>query len=426
MTRTGFGAFRAERDGPTPGAILMRRLDELAEFSSEKNALTRLYLSPEYKAAALQVMAWMSEASMEAMIDAVGNVVGRYAGRAPNLPVLLLGSHIDTVRNAGKYDGNLGVLAAIGAVAELNRGGERLPFAIEVIAFGNEEGVRFPVALTGSRTVAGTLDPADLDVEDRDGVSVREALQHFGCNPFDIPAIPRQRRDVLGYVEIHIEQGPVLEAEDLPVGVVTSINGASRFDVEVKGHAGHAGTVPMSLRKDALAAAAEMMLAVERCGAAKSDLVATVGRIEAQPGAVNVIPDKARFTIDIRAPTDAERLAAIGDIEREFRVIAARRGVGIEIKRTYEEAAATCEPWLVKQLEAAVTRAGIRALRLPSGAGHDGLAISALCPIGMLFVRCKGGISHNPAESITVEDADVALRVTLDFLRNFQPAEAGN
>src|SRR5262245_28199960 len=426
MTRTGFGAFRAEGEGPTPGATLMRRLDELAEFSSEKNALTRLYLSHEYKAAALQVMAWMSEAGMEAMIDAVGNVVGRYAGRSSNPPSLLLGSHIDTVRNAGKYDGNLGVLAAIGAVAELNRAGERLPFAIEVIAFGNEEGVRFPVALTGSRTVAGTLDPADLDAEDADGISVREALQHFGCNPFDIPAIPRRRGDVLGYVEIHIEQGPVLEAEGLPVGVVTAINGASRFEVEVKGHAGHAGTVPMGLRKDALAAAAEMVLAVERRGAATSDLVATVGRIEAHPGAVNVIPDKAHFTIDVRAPADAERLAAIGDIERELRAIAARRGVGIEMKRTYEEAAAACEPWLVKQLEAAIARGGIRVLRLPSGAGHDGLAISALCPIGMVFVRCRGGISHNPAESITVEDADVAVRVTLDFMRNFQTAEAGH
>jgi allantoate deiminase len=404
----------------------MKRLDELAEFSSEKNALTRLYLSPEYKAAALQVTAWMSQAGMEATIDAVGNVVGRYAGSAPNVLALLLGSHIDTVRNAGKYDGNLGVLAAIGAVAELNRVGERLPFAIEVIAFGNEEGVRFPVALTGSRTVAGTLDPADLDAEDADGISVREALQHFGCNPFDIPAIPRRRGDVLGYVEMHIEQGPVLEAEDLPVGVVTAINGASRFDVEVKGHAGHAGTVPMGLRKDALAAAAEMLLAVERRGAATSNLVATVGRIEAQPGVVNVIPDKARFTIDLRAPADAERRAAISDIEREFRTIAVRREVGIDLKRTYEEAAATCAPWVVKQLEAAVARAGIRTLRLPSGAGHDGLAMSALCPIGMLFVRCKGGISHNPAESITVEDADVALGVMLDFLRNFHPPEASH
>src|SRR5262249_32739468 len=298
MTRTGFGAFRAEGEGPTPGATLMRRLDELAEFSSEKNALTRLYLSHEYKAAALQVMACMSGAAMEAMIDGVGNIVGRYAGRPSNPPPLPLGSHIDTVRNAGKYDGNLGVLVAIAAVAELNRAGQRLPFPIEVIAFGNEEGVRFPVALTGSRTMAGTLDPAELDAEDEQGVSVRVALQHFGCNPFDIPSIPRRRDDVLAYVEIHIEQGPVLESEELPVGVVTAINGASRFEIEVGGHAGHAGTVPMGLRKDALAAASEMILAIERRAAATPNLVATVGRIEIQPGAVNVIPERACFTLD--------------------------------------------------------------------------------------------------------------------------------
>jgi allantoate deiminase len=421
MSTTRFGTV--ERHGL--GASLIRRLDDLAEFSSEKNALTRLYLTPEHKAAALQIMAWMSEAGMKATIDAVGNVVGRYEANAPGLPALLLGSHIDTVRNAGKYDGNLGVLAAIAAVAELDRAGERLPFAIEVIAFGEEEGVRFPVALTGSRAVAGTLDPAALDAEDRGGISVREALQHFGCNPFDIPAVPRRREAVLGYVEVHIEQGPVLEAEDLPVGVVTAIAGASRFEIEVNGQAGHAGTVPMGLRKDALAAAAEMILAVERRGSATPSLVATVGRIEARPGAANVIPDTARFSIDIRAPADADRAAAIGDLEREFQTIAARRTVGVKMKRTYQEPAAACEPWLVEQLEAAITRQGIRTLRLPSGAGHDGLAMVALCPIGMLFVRCKGGVSHNPAESITVEDADVAVRVLLDFLRHFRAAESG-
>ena len=423
MSTTRFGTFGVERHGL--GATLIRRLDDLAEFSSEKNALTRLYLTPEHKAAALQIMAWMSEAGMKATIDAVGNVVGRYDANAPGLPALLLGSHIDTVRNAGKYDGNLGVLAAIAAVAELDRASERLPFAIEVIAFGEEEGVRFPVALTGSRAVAGTLDPAALDAEDRDGISVRQALQHFGCNPFDIPAVPRQRQAVLGYVEVHIEQGPVLEAEGLPLGVVTAIAGASRFEIQVNGQAGHAGTVPMGLRKDALAAAAEMILAVERRAAATPSLVATVGRIDARPGAANVIPDTARFSIDIRAPADADRTAAISDLEREFQIIASRRTVGVEMKRTYDEPAAACEPWLVEQLEAAVSRLGIRTLRLPSGAGHDGLAMVALCPIGMLFVRCKGGISHNPAESITVEDAAVAVRVLLDFLRHFRAAESG-
>jgi allantoate deiminase len=237
-TSTTGGAF---------GPALLERLDALAEFTDEPGGvLTRLFLSPEHKAAALQVKHWMTMAGMTVGIDAVGTVVGRYEGEGPGRPALLLGSHIDTVRNAGKYDGNLGVLAAIAAVAELNRTAERRPFAIEVLAFGDEEGVRFPVTLLGSRAIAGTLEPHALDAEDTNRVSVREALQHFGCDPFDIPGVPRRKEDVLGYVELHIEQGPVLEAEDLPIGIVTAINGASRFAVEVTGEAGHAGTVPMA------------------------------------------------------------------------------------------------------------------------------------------------------------------------------------
>jgi allantoate deiminase len=402
------------------GAAVMARLEGLAGFTEMPGELTRLYLSPAHKAAALQVKHWMVQAGMDATIDAVGNVVGRYEGTAPGLPALLLGSHIDTVRNAGRYDGTLGVVAAIQAVAELHASGERRPFAIEVLAFGDEEGVRFPVTLTGSRAVAGTLDPAALDAEDANRMSVREALQQFDCNPFEIPDVPRRQQDVLGYVELHIEQGPVLEAEDLPVGVVTAINGASRFLVDLTGEAGHAGTVPMALRRDALAAAAEMILAVERRAAATPELVATVGLIEALPGAVNVIPGAARFTIDIRAPADGARTEAIGDLERELRAIADRRGIQMTMRRTYDAPAATCATWLVEGLEAAAARAGIRPRRLPSGAGHDGLAMVDLCPIGMLFVRCKGGISHHPAEQVTAEDAGAAVRVLLDFLRHVE------
>ena len=405
-----------------PGEALMARLDDLARFTDQPGALTRLYLSPAHKAATRQVAAWMEEAGMAAEVDAVANVAGRYEGERPGLPAVLLGSHIDTVRDAGRYDGNLGVIAAIQAVAELNRRGERLPFAVEVLAFGDEEGVRFPTALAGSRAVAGTFDPATLDARDADGVSVREALEAFGCDPSAIPSIARRRDQALAYVEVHIEQGPVLEAEGLPVGVVTAINGASRFKAEVTGEAGHAGTVPMGLRKDALAAAAEMVLAVERRAAAAPELVGTVGRLEVAPGAVNVIPAAARFTIDLRAPDDAVRNAAAADIENAFRDTAVRRGVELRLERTYDEPARACDPALIEQLAATVEHAGIRPRRLPSGAGHDGLAMAALCPIGMLFVRCEGGISHNPAESITTEDADVAVRVLLDFLRRFRPA----
>jgi allantoate deiminase len=410
------------RAGRSAGEKVMARLDELARFSSDQGALTRLYLTPQHKAAALQVRAWMEEAGLEAHIDAVGNVVGRYEGTTPDLPALILGSHIDTVRNAGKYDGNLGVVAAIQALAALNERRERFPFAIEIVAFGDEEGVRFPVTLTGSRTLAGILDPAALDVEDAEGISIREALQQFGCNPFEIPEVPRRKDRVLGYVEVHIEQGPVLEVENLPLGVVTAIAGASRFRIEVKGVAGHAGTVPMRLRQDALAAAAEMMLAIERIAGETEDLVATVGCIEASPGAVNVIPSGTRFTLDIRSPSDNVRATAIARLTQEFAAIAKRRGVEHQIARSYDEAAATCAPWLIEQLEAAVVRTGNRAIRLPSGAGHDGLAMVALCPIAMLFVRCKGGISHNPAESITPEDADVAVRGLIEFLTRFAPS----
>jgi allantoate deiminase len=406
------------------GHRLMARLDRLAQFSDDRDQLTRLYLTPEHKAAALQVQTWMVEAGMSASIDAVGNASGRYESAAPDRPALLLGSHIDTVRNAGKYDGALGVLVAIAAVEELNWAGERLPFALEVFAFGDEEGVRFPVTLTGSRAVAGTLDPAALDAEDAEGISLREALQRFGCDPLQISGLQR-RRAVLGYIEVHIEQGPILEAEDLPLGVVTAINGASRFALEVTGEAGHAGTVPMRLRKDALAAAAEMVLAIERRASATPDLVATVGRLEALPGAVNVIPGTVRFTLDVRAPADALRAAVTHDLEQEVAGIAARRQVRLEISGTYDVPAATCAPQLIGQLEAAVARAGIRPLRLPSGAGHDALAMADLCPVGMLFIRCKGGISHNPAESVTIGDAGTAVRVLLDFLRHFEPAGAG-
>jgi allantoate deiminase len=426
VLRPAGSSLEAVRKPLRAGEIVMRRLDELAQFSSDPNALTRLYLTPEHKAAVGQVMAWMREAGMEAEIDAVGNVVGRYEGRRPDVRTLLIGSHIDTVGNAGKYDGSLGVIVGIQAVAELHARGERLPFAIEILAFGDEEGVRFPVTLTGSRAIAGVLDSAVLDVEDENGVNLREALQSFGCNPSDIPKVARSRERVLGYIEVHIEQGPVLEKEGLPVGVVTAINGASRLGIEVAGEAGHAGTVPMRLRKDAVAAAAEMVRAVESLALETEDLVATVGRIEAFPGAVNVIASQARFTLDIRSPSDDVRQAALDALVRAFHAIAERRGLELSIERFYDEPAAACAAWMMRALEDSVVRLGFRPMRLPSGAGHDGLAMISLCPIGMLFVRCKGGVSHNPAESITADDADVATRVLLDFLRHLDPARVGH
>lgn len=404
-----------------PGAEVMARLAALARSSEDPHCLTRRYLSEAHKGAAAQVLEWMAAAGMSAHLDAVGNVVGRYEAAQPGAPSLLIGSHIDTVRDAGLYDGNLGVIAAIACVQELNRAGRRLPFALEVIAFGDEEGGRFPTALTGSRAVAGRLAEGVLDLCDGAGTSLRQALVAFGCDPSTAYETGRRADEVLAFVELHIEQGPVLEAEDLALGVVTAINGATRCNVEVEGFAGHAGTVPMTLRRDALAGAAEMIAAVERRGGAEPELVATVGRIEAQPGAVNVVPGKVRFTLDVRAPEDTQRSAAFEAIETDLRAIAERRGLGFSLERSHEAPAAACAPGLMDQFGAALERGGHRPFRLPSGAGHDAMSFSGLCPIGMLFLRCAGGISHHPAESVTTEDVDAGVRVLLDFILNFEP-----
>lgn len=400
------------------GVDLMARLDALAAFSAEDGALTRLCFSPQHRAAADQLMEWMRTAGMSVRLDPAGTVAGRYEGAQSGAPALLLGSHIDTVRNAGKYDGNLGVLAAVAAVAELNRTGERLPFAIEVLGFGDEEGVRFPNTLTGSRAAAGRFDPAALEGKDRDGMRFADALTAFGGDPARIAEA--RRPDALAYLEVHIEQGPVLEAEGLPLGIVTAINGATRFTATVQGMAGHAGTVPMDLRRDALAAAAEMVLAVEGQAASAPGLVATVGRLETLPGAVNVIPGRVILTVDVRAPDDSLRTTAAAAIQDKLESIAGRRQVTLTIEPGHDADAAPCSAGLTAQIESAVQRAGVRPFRLPSGAGHDAMAFTGVLPMGMLFVRCRGGISHNPAESITTEDADLAVRVLLDIVRRFE------
>lgn len=416
-------ATKAVNPKPLAGAgpDIKGMVDDWARFSEDEGKLTRVFLSPEHKACTESVIAAMKAAGMAARIDAVGNVVGRYEGTTPDAKTLITGSHIDTVRDAGAYDGNLGVALPIACIADLNARGKRLPFAVEVIAFGDEEGVRFPTTLSGSRSIAGSFDPATLEVQDAEGTSLAEALRHFGCDPDAISGEARKPDEVLAFVEVHIEQGPVLEAEALPVGTVTAINGASRFALTLEGMAGHAGTVPMRLRKDALAGAAEMILAIEERGRTDEGLVATVGRIEAAPGAVNVIPGRVGFTLDIRAPQDGQREAAIADLDKRCTEIAGRRGLTFSMERLYDEGAVACDAALMDQLDAAIARQGLRPLRLPSGAGHDAMALGALCPIAMLFVRCGGGISHNPLESITAEDAEAAAQVFLDFLEHLDP-----
>jgi len=400
---------------------IWNRCEELARCSELPGKLTRVFLSEQQAEASQLVLGWMREAGMAAHLDAIGNVVGRYEGDRPGLPCLMLGSHLDTVRDAGKYDGMLGVVTAIECVASLGARGKRLPFAVEVVGFADEEGVRFGVTLLGSHAIAGTFDPQALDARDRAGTSMRQALADGGFDPDRIATAARRRDELLAYAELHIEQGPVLEAEGLPVGVVTAINGFTRYAVEVNGVAGHAGTVPMNLRRDALAGAAECALAVERICARVPDLVGTVGRCEVLPGAVNVIPGSAKLTLDIRSPRDPDRLAAVRDVLAECRAIGARRGLALDAAPIMQHPTTPCAPWLMDQMALAIEAEGVRPYRLPSGAGHDGMAMRAIADVCMVFVRCEKGISHNPAEAITVADAGTGARVLARFIENFRP-----
>lgn len=405
----------------TLAARILARLDQLATLSEKPGEITRLYLSPEHKRATELVADWMRDAGMEVEIDDVANVVGRTRGTAKGAKTVMIGSHIDTVRNAGRYDGCLGVVMAIEVMAELRRLCRQLPFNVEVIAFGDEEGVRFPRTLTGSHAIAGGLDTDAFDVADAGGTSLAEALKSFGCDSAKAFGIARRPADVLAYVEAHIEQGPVLEAENIAIGVVTAISGASRFLVDVKGKAGHSGTLPMSMRRDALAAAAEMVLAIEDVGRSTNGLVATVGQISASPGAINVVPGAVTFSLDIRSPVDRTRRTGLQEIDRRLRAIARRRQVSVKLNEFYNEKAVACDQRLIHQLTAAAEELRVPSIGLPSGAGHDGLAISRLCPVGMLFVRCKGGISHHPDEAVKADDVEIATRVLLHFLDRVAP-----
>jgi allantoate deiminase len=399
---------------------IMRRCEALSRHSELAGGLTRVFLSPQARAATDEVLGWMREAGMRASLDGIGNAAGRYEGERPGLPCLMLGSHLDTVRDAGKYDGMLGVISAIECVAFLSQKKIRLPFAIEVIGFGDEEGVRFGTTLLGSRAVAGIFDDQVLQAKDSTGKTMSAALVESGLDPRRISGIARKKGEVLAYAELHIEQGPVLESEGLAVGVVTAINGFSRLRVALRGSAGHAGTVPMNLRRDALAGAAECALAVEKIAKGHAQLVGTVGRFEPKPGAINVIPGEVMFTVDVRAPRDDLRNEAVSTIRSHIQKVSKERNLGCEIESLQEFGSSVCAPWLMEQMDGAVARHGHKVRRLPSGAGHDGMALAAITDICMLFVRCKGGISHSPLESITEADAAAGVNVLLDFIEHFR------
>jgi allantoate deiminase len=407
------------------GEEIVARINELGAISEEPEHLARIFLTREHRAAADLILGWMRSAGMEVHLDAIGNVCGRYEGERPGRPCLMLGSHYDTVRDAGKWDGPLGLITAICCVADLHKRGRRLPFAIEVTGFADEEGVRFASTLLGSRAVAGTFVESALNVKDRAGTSMREALSAFGLDPEHIGAAARARSELLAYVELHIEQGPVLEEKNLPVGVVSAIAGATRLAARLTGMAGHAGTVPMELRRDALAGAAECITTIEElCRTDHGGLVGTVGYIHAMPGATNVIPGQVHFTIDLRAPTDSHRRRAVTDIVRHIEAVAKRRKLELQVDVTHENRTVPCAPWLKAQVADAVAAEGYPVFELPSGAGHDGMAMIDIADVGMIFVRCRGGISHHPDEHVEVADADAGARVLLRLIENFKPRDA--
>jgi N-carbamoyl-L-amino-acid hydrolase len=410
------------------GPVIMEWCETIGAWSDTDNSadadfdLTCAYMTPAHRRTAAQLMDWMREAGMDAHIDAVGNVVGVYRSDAPGAKTLMTGSHYDTVRNGGKYDGRLGILLPIAIVRHLHQRGEKLPFHFEIVGFAEEEGVRFKSTFLGSNAVTGRFDLSLLDQTDADGVTMRDALLAAGHDVTRIPAIARDPAELLGFVEVHIEQGPVLLERDLALGVVTAIAGSSRYLVGLTGLASHAGTTPMTMRKDAAAAAAaaEIVLLVEgRCGQGAS-LVGTVGQLQVPGGSVNVIPGACKLSLDIRAADDAARLAAVKDVLDGIVAICARRQVDFSLQQIVDASAAPCAPRLMRQFGAAIERAGLPRFDLLSGAGHDAMAMAAITDVAMLFTRCgNGGISHNPLETMTADDADIAARVLLDFLRNY-------
>ncbi|CNC40953.1 allantoate amidohydrolase [Yersinia similis] len=394
---------------------VLARSDVLAAISESPEGLTRVYLSPEHLQANRQVGEWMQAVGMQVWQDTVGNICGRYEGLQPDVPAILLGSHLDTVRNAGRYDGMLGVLTALEVVGYLHRHQQRLPVAIEVIGFADEEGTRFGITLLGSKGVTGRWPMEWLNTTDAEGISVAQAMVRAGLDPMDIGQSARAANAFCAYLELHIEQGPCLEKAGLALGVVTDINGARRLHCQFTGLAGHAGTVPMGQRQDALAGAAEWMCAVEALTAAQGEhLVATVGTLTCLPGAVNVIPGQVRLTLDIRGPNDRGVNDLLTRLLAEAEAIATRRGITFAAEGFYRINATACDSALQQCISQSISKVQGRCLALPSGAGHDAIAMAECWPVGMLFVRCKGGVSHHPDESVTSSDVALAIQAYLE------------
>ena len=410
--------------GDGSALLVLERSAFLGGISEEPDRLTRRFATEALAHAGEVVAGWLREAGMSVRRDNVGNVVGRYDADRAGRRTLIVGSHLDSVRDAGRFDGPLGVLVGIAAVERLHARGQRLPFAVEVIGFADEEGVRFGTAYLGSKVVAGRFDMDYLRLTDEDGVTMADAIREAGGIPESLAADAWSGSGALGYCEVHIEQGPLLEAEGLPVGVVSTIAGQSRLRVTLSGEAGHAGTVPMELRRDALTGAAELVLAAESTARDEPGLVATVGELAVSPGAGNVVPGRVTLSLDVRHGDDTVRERACARLREQAEAIAAGRGLESEWRALQETPAVPTSPELSGLLERAVEELGLPVRRLTSGAGHDAVIMADLAPIAMLFVRCAGGISHNPAESVTEDDVAVAIDVLSRILELLAEVES--
>lgn len=395
---------------------VLARCNTAAAFTEEPGGITRTFCSPSMAELHAALRGWMQQAGMTCRVDAAGNLFGRLTPPLSYGKTLLIGSHLDSVPNAGRYDGVLGVMLGLALAEAVNQIGLCLPFDIEVVGFSEEEGVRFGVPFIGSRALVGDCDETFIQRQDANGISVAEGLRQFGCDPAQISSSELSPDKYFAYLEPHIEQGPVLESKNAPLGVVTAIAGQTRAVVRLVGSAGHAGTVPMALRRDALAAAAEWISHVERIGQQTPGLVATVGTIEVSPGAGNVIPGEARLRLDIRHTDDAVRKSAVKELQHLGRALATRRGVEFKFAVEHEHTAVTMDRQVTDFLKQSIAQAHHRPIELPSGAGHDAAVMARRWPTAMLFIRCRGGVSHHPAESVTLEDVLAALTAMWHFL----------
>lgn len=391
-------------------------LKELSDCSEPGPGVTRLPFTAEHSAALDLLTARMEQAGLQVSLDDAGTLIGRKDG-PHGAGTFLMGSHQDSVREGGAYDGIMGVVLPILALEKLEEEGVELPFAVEVLAFADEEGVRFPTALVGSRALAGTFDPEVLKMQDAGGVSLRDAMADFGLNPERIGALKRPPDSIIGFLEAHIEQGPVLETEDQPVGAVTAICGIERHQVAVIGETGHAGTLPMAGRRDALVGAAAIVTEVNRIGTSEAELRATVGALTIEPNVVNAVPRAARLTAEFRSPEDATREAAGQVLHRFLQDLSRQSGLSAEGTLTYQQPAQPCAATLTDRLRQQIVEQGGQGVLLPSGATHDASAMADLCPVSMLFVRCRDGVSHKPEEYAAPADMGKAVEVLAGFLR---------